>query len=186
MKIPEHAKKVFEGTIFGVYQWQQKMFDGSEETFERLKRPATVAVIPTMGSSVLISEEEQPLSPKCFTLRGGRQEKDEEPLACGKRELVEEAGLVSDDWELLRVYEPVSKIDWQVYIFIARSCRKVGEQKLDAGERITIKELSFDAFLDLVSSKDFFETEFAADIMRMRLASDASTQVEKFQKQLFG
>ncbi len=38
MKIPPNAKRVFKGIIFDVYQWQQKMFDGSKETFEMLKR----------------------------------------------------------------------------------------------------------------------------------------------------
>lgn len=45
MKIPSEATKVFDGVIFDVYQWQQKMFDGSIETFEMLKRVSTVGII---------------------------------------------------------------------------------------------------------------------------------------------
>ena len=33
MKLPEQAKKVFDGEIFDVYQWDQEMYDGSTETF---------------------------------------------------------------------------------------------------------------------------------------------------------
>ncbi|KKP89624.1 MAG: NUDIX hydrolase [Candidatus Moranbacteria bacterium GW2011_GWC2_37_73] len=32
--IPEHAKKVFSGTFFDVYQWEQEMFDGSKKIKE--------------------------------------------------------------------------------------------------------------------------------------------------------
>ena len=100
MKIPAEAKKVFSGTIFDVYQWQQKMFDDSEATFQMLKRPATVTVIATSGSSVCFATEQQPGLPVATGLLGGRLEKDEEPLVCAKRELMEEAGLESQDWQL--------------------------------------------------------------------------------------
>lgn len=42
--VPDAAQHVFEGMIFDVYQWPQKLFDGSEHTFEMLKRPDTVVV----------------------------------------------------------------------------------------------------------------------------------------------
>ena len=44
--IPANAKKVFHGVIFDVYQWEQEMFDGTKEIFEKLKRPDTVVVFP--------------------------------------------------------------------------------------------------------------------------------------------
>ena len=59
--LPDNAKKVFEGVIFDVYQWEQKMFDGSLETFEKLKRPDTVIVFPIMADGkVLLTKQEQP------------------------------------------------------------------------------------------------------------------------------
>lgn len=40
--IPSFAKKVFKGIMFDVYQWQQKMFEGKLETFEKMKlKPVT-------------------------------------------------------------------------------------------------------------------------------------------------
>ncbi len=183
MKLPDDAKKVFEGVIFDVYQWQQKMFDGSEETFERVRRPATVLVIPTTGTSVFLSKEEQPGRPVAINLLGGRLEKGEEPLACAKRELVEEAGMESTDWELYKMYEPVIKMDWQVYIFIARGCKKVANQTLDAGERIEVQEVTFTDFIDQVCSEGSREIELAADVLRMRLDPP---KLQAFEHKLFG
>ena len=37
MKVPKQAKRVFKGVIFDVYQWEQEMFDGTKEIFEKLK-----------------------------------------------------------------------------------------------------------------------------------------------------
>jgi hypothetical protein len=64
-KIPEHAHKVFEGVIFDVYQWEQEMFDGSKATFEMVKRPYTVEVIPVMiDGTIAIAYEQQPPVPE--------------------------------------------------------------------------------------------------------------------------
>lgn len=43
--IPREAELVFRGEIYKVYQWPQKMPDGSVKTFEMLRRPDTVMVI---------------------------------------------------------------------------------------------------------------------------------------------
>lgn len=182
MKLPPNAKKVFQGTIFSVYQWEQELYDGSKATFEALKRPGTIQIIPTIGDKILLSHEEQPTKPRSFTFLGGRQEPDEEPLITAKRELLEETGLQSDDWELLKVYTNEGKIDWDVYLFAARNCKKVTEPKLDGGEKIDVIEVSFDEFIEKVSSEDFWGKLIANDILRLRLDTE---KLKTFKQKLF-
>ncbi len=181
MKLPQNAKLVFKGKIFDVYQWEQLLYDGSVATFEGLKRPNTIQIIPTIGDKVLFSHEEQPNKPLSNTFLGGRAEEGEEPLVTAKRELLEETGLESDDWELLKIYENEGKIEWSIYLFTARNCKKVAEPNLDAGEKIDVKEVSFDKFLDIVSSEKFWGRDIANDILRMRLDSK---KIEEFKKKL--
>ena len=57
MKIPNKAKKVFEGVIFDIYQWQQEMYDGSTATFEMLDRDNTIQVIATMDDKIILINE---------------------------------------------------------------------------------------------------------------------------------
>ena len=182
MKIPLQAKKVFTGKIFDVYQWEQEMYDGSTHTFEMLKRPATVQVIPVAGNEILLSYEEQPMKPRSYSLFGGRQEPGEDPLVCAKRELLEETGFESDDWELYRQYEFPGKIDWTVYLYIARGCRKVAEQHLDAGEKIEIKPVSFETFLDIVTDEKFWGQEISNHFLRLQ---QDKIKLEAFRKHLF-
>ena len=61
--IPRHAKRVFKGEIFEVYQWPQEMFDGSIKTFEMVRRPDTVATIAVIEDKIIVLEEEQPNLP---------------------------------------------------------------------------------------------------------------------------
>jgi ADP-ribose pyrophosphatase len=181
MKIPDHAKLVFKGKIFEVYQWEQEMYDGTTATFEALKRPGTIQIIPTVSDKILLSYEEQPNRPLSYTFLGGRQEPSEEPLVTAKRELLEETGMESDDWELYKVYESEGKIQWDTYLFVARNCRKVTEPSLDAGEKIEVKEVSWDEFLDIVSSEDFWGQNIANDILRMRLEKE---KIGEFRKKI--
>src|SRR6185503_10507816 len=128
--MPADAKLVFKGKIFEVYQWQQKMFDGSFETFERLKRSDTAVVVPiTQEGEIMLIEEEQPGRPPFVTFPGGRKSGiEEDPLFAAKREFLEETGYASDDWMLWNAVQPTSKIDWAIYTFVARGCKKIGEQ----------------------------------------------------------
>jgi ADP-ribose diphosphatase len=182
MKLPPNAKKVFQGKIFSVHQWEQEMYDGSKATFEMLKRPGTIQIIPTAGKTVYLSYEEQPTKPRSYTLFGGRQEPDEEPLFTAKRELLEETGLESDDWELVKTYNYEGKIEWPIYLYVARHCKKVADQHLDPGEKIDIKEVSFEQFVEIVSAENFWGGIIANDILRMRLEPE---KLADFKKRLF-
>ena len=181
--LPKSAKRVFKGIIFDVYQWEQKMYDGSFETFEKLKRPDTAVMIATVGEKILIQEQEQPGKPGPFlSLPGGRIEKGEHPLDGAKRELLEETGYASEDWELWKEFSPFSKTVWTVFIYIARNCHKKTGQTLDAGEKISLKFMSFEEFLMLSENEMFYERELVPFLYKFRLHPD---QKEAFKKLLF-
>ncbi len=183
MQIPEHAQKVFDGVIFDVYQWEQELYDGTTATFERLKRPATLLVIPEVDGKIAIADQEQPHKGKFLSLLGGRQDNDEDPLEGAKRELLEEAGIVSDKWELWKTVEPYNKVVWTIYIYIARNCKKVSSQNVDAGEKITVRELSFDEFIDTVLSEEFCGHELVEQVLRMKLEPK---KLEAFKQKILG
>ncbi|MBU4368171.1 NUDIX domain-containing protein [Patescibacteria group bacterium] len=118
-QLPTSAKMVFKGEIFEVWQWKQKMFDGSIQTFEKLRRTNTAQVIPAVGDKILIQIQEQPDRKKSFnSIPGGRCDWGEEPLIAAKRELLEETGYISDDWTLWREENPIGKIIWTVLLIL--------------------------------------------------------------------
>ncbi|HSA83423.1 MAG TPA: NUDIX hydrolase [Patescibacteria group bacterium] len=182
MKIPQQATKVFQGKIFSVYQWDQQMFDGSHETFEMIKRPDTIQILVTQGDKILLTRQSQPHKHDYFSLYGGRAEEGEEPLVTAKRELLEESGLESDDWELLTVCTPYTKIDWEIYYFIARDCKKIAEPHLDPGEKIEQVACTFEEFTSFVEKDDYLAKDLALKMMKM----EKEGTLEGFRKNIFG
>jgi ADP-ribose pyrophosphatase len=142
--VPEAAQRVFKGIIFDVYHWQQEMFNGSRETFEMLKRPDTVTVIPIVGDKILTLEDEQPHSGKRMSFPGGRVDPaDTSTLEAAKREVLEETGYEFTNWKLINVTQPHTKLEWFIYFYIVWDGHKTSEPHLDVGERITVNGLAF-------------------------------------------
>lgn len=176
--IPNNAKLVFKGVIFEVWQWQQKMYDGTFATFERLKRPDTAIVISVVKDKIIILAQEQPDVPDPFTsLPGGRCNSKENPLDAAKRELLEETGYESNDWTLWNEQNPVGKIDWTIYTYIAKDCIHKQPQKLDSGEKIKTELISFDEFLNLATDKRFSEKELGIQLFKARIDKKAKQEL---------
>lgn len=181
--IPPNAKCVFRGVVFDVWQWEQKMFDGSAQTFERLKRSNTAQVIPVVGDKILIQTEEQPNSKGPFpSIPGGRCDEAEDPLDAAKRELLEETGYISKDWLLWKECDPVGKIEWTVFTYIARNCTLKRTPRVDAGEKITPRLVDFEEFLKIADDPLFYSPEIVLDLLRLRFELERK---EEFRKLLF-
>lgn len=155
-EIPKSAQRVFRGKVFEVWQWEQTMYDGSTAIFERLRRADSASVIAVVGDKILIQDERQPDRDAAFvSLPGGVVDEGEQPQQAAERELLEETGYVSDDWELFSEENPTAKIIWTSYTFIARNCIFKQSPHLDAGEKIQTRLVTFDQFLDLADDSTF-------------------------------
>ncbi len=182
MHIPPQAKLVFKGIIYDVYQWEQAQYDGSTATYEMLKRPNTLQIIAIKNNKILLIDEQQAGCPAATSFIGGRQEPDENPEQGAKRELLEEAGMVSNDWELFQTYNPIDKIEWCVHVFIAKNAEIVSEPNLDPGEKISVKELSFEEFSDFVLNGGLHSQEFVSEFRRWKIQEPK--KIEELKKKL--
>lgn len=165
--LPPHAKRVFKGEIFDVYQWEQELFDGTKATFEKLVRDDVVTVIPiTAAGRIMMTEEEQPGHAPFLSLIGGHVEPGEAPRAAAGRELLEEAGMEAGRLDLWYATQISAKIDYANFVFIARGCRIVAPQRLEAGERIELSEVSFDEFVERIADDRFRNIDVALRVLR--------------------
>ncbi len=78
--MPDHARRVFRGEVFDVYQWEQEMFDGSKAVFEKLIRQDTVIIYThnTMKPNYL-----------CYTETDGKAQTQTKERIALVREIIE-------------------------------------------------------------------------------------------------
>lgn len=180
-KIPPQAKKVFEGVIYDVYQWEQQLLDGqTTKTFEMLRRSTSVATITVHEDKILLIEDEQPNRPMVLGFPAGSCYPGEPDLDAAKRELLEETGYEAKSWEHYMTFEPSHKMDWQLPFFIAKKLTKIADADPGAGERITIKWVTFDELLGTIKDPRFIETHFAFHLLCM-----TPDDLEQFRQRLF-
>lgn len=160
--IPDNAAKVFDGVLFDVYQWPQKMFDGSMKTFEMIKRVDTALVIAIKDNKLVTVKVKQPgIGRNYFDFPGGRKDKHDTDLSMlevAQRELKEETGLEYKNWNLVHVHQLSVKIEGFFYWYVADILVAEGEQQYeDDGEQIDVNLMS----LDEVKQHIINETDYA-------------------------
>jgi len=151
--IPANAARVFHGEIFDVYQWPQQLFDGSTATFEMIKRDDTVTVLAVRDGKMVILKQKQPDTDDFYGIPGGRHDhEDETELDAAKRECTEESGMTFKNWKLVHIQQPVAKMDWFIYTFLATDFIKEVPQKLDAGEKISVQLMTIDEIKNVIAN----------------------------------
>lgn len=178
--IPENAKRVFKGVLFDVYQWEQEMFDGSKATFEKLKRADTVVIFAVLpDGKIILTEQEQPGKEPFIGATGGRVDEGEDVLAAAKRELLEESGYEADNYILWDAQQPLGKIEWAIYTFIAKGLKKVADLNLDAGEKITLRPVSLDELIELGTKEGFYEKEIVPKLLEAKFSPEKKEELRK-------
>ncbi|MEY4731334.1 MAG: hypothetical protein RL681_280 [Candidatus Parcubacteria bacterium] len=173
-KIPEHARRVFRGKFFSVYQWRQKLFDGSTTIFERVSRPDATIVVPvTREGRILVLRQKQPTTPWFTCLPGGMIDKKESVRRSAERELLEETGYRPGRMTYWFTIAPSFRVTSSVHVFIARNCVRVARPHLDAGERIVMRAVSFEEFLRVAERPDFRHAAITIETLRARLNARA-------------
>lgn len=139
--------------MFDVYQWPQKMFDGTTATFEMAKRPDTVEAICIVDDKLILLQQQQPGTNVYLDLPSGRHDVvAETELQAAQREVKEETGYSFAKWRLIECSQRDYRIERFVYTFLAWDMTESAEPKLDGGERIEVKLQTLDEMKALINT----------------------------------
>ncbi len=154
--IPEHIQQgelLFAGRRYEVRGVDVAGSDGRLHRREIVTHPGAVVVLPVLDeqSIVMIRNHRPAAGGALWELPAGTLDvPGEPPVACAKRELVEEAGYAAGRIEpLTTFYTSPGICTEQMHAFAAYDLERVGQQ-LEGGERIVAEVVSWDRTMQMV------------------------------------
>lgn len=142
---------IFDGRLLHVRRRTVQLPDGRTTTREMIVHPgaAAIVVLDDAGLTVLERQWRSPMERAFWEIPAGKIDPGEDPFETARRELHEETGLAAQSWvELGTIHNANGYSNERIVIYLARGvgCAQ-GGQKLDAGEFLSLKRLSFDEAL---------------------------------------
>ena len=155
------SETVFEGKLLRVKCDSVSLHDGKPATREYIEHNGAVMIIPVLDSGELVMERQYRyvVGRHCLEFPAGKIDPGEEPLATGRRELLEETGYAAREWTYLATIHPtVAYSTERILVYLARGLRHEGS-KLDDGEFLEVLNFSLEALLELVRTGEISDVK---------------------------
>ena len=134
-----------------------------------IRDAAAIVALDEAGNLILKNEYRYCYGRSLIEVPAGTFEADEtDGLAVAKRELLEETGYVSDEWQYLgATVESSAKLTNYMHIYFANHCRKVSGQRLDATEELDVLVVPLKQAVDMVMDNEICCNSSAHGILRV-------------------
>lgn len=117
---------------------------------------AAIVALDDVGNIILKKEYRYCYDRDLIEIPAGTFEEGEtDGVSVAKRELLEETGYISDDWQYLgATVESSAKLTNYMHIYFANHCRRVAEQHLDATEELEVLLVPLRQAVDMVMKNE--------------------------------
>jgi ADP-ribose pyrophosphatase len=126
--------------------------NGVTSDMDFIQHPGAAAMVPMLNNAevVLIKQYRHAIREFIWEIPAGTLDPGESPIACARRELIEETGYSATDWHQLGTITPLPGCsDERIHIFLA-SDLKPAEQHLDDDEMLNVHQLDFNEALQMI------------------------------------
>jgi ADP-ribose pyrophosphatase len=148
------STQVYQGHFLDVRRDRVALPDGGSAHREYIRHPGAVMVVPLLDDGRLLMERQYryPMGRVMLEFPAGKLDAGEDPLACGRRELLEETGYSAAEWAHAGVlHNAIAYSDEGIHIYFARGLTR-GTQRLDEGEFLELVTHTVDE-LDQLAAK---------------------------------
>lgn len=132
--------ELFKGRLLHAFRDTVRLPDGREATREYVVHPGAVMMVPMLDDGRLVLERQYryPMQRVMIEFPAGKLDHGEDPLACAKRELLEETGYVAREWARAGVMHPVISYSTEFIDFWFARGLTLRERNLDEHEFLDV------------------------------------------------
>jgi len=162
---------IYKGKVFDVYKDIAELQNGNKADREVVKHSGGVCVLALTDSDevVMVKQFRYAYGDSCLEIPAGKLEPGEDPLECGKRELLEETGYTAKKFELLGKLLPTPAYCTEViHMYLARGLEK-GESNLDEDEFLESFKLPFDKVVDMIFHDEIIDAKTQLAVLKAKV-----------------
>lgn len=166
---------LFKGKIIRLRRDEVVLPDGNNAIREVVEHNGGVCVAPLTddGKLLMVRQFRYPYKEEILELPAGKRDSlDEDPLACGIRELKEETGAVTDKLTFLGQLYPTPGYCGEIIWLYAATGLHFGDQTPDEDEFLEVESHDLDTVVDWVLSGKITDAKTQAAVLKIKILRD--------------
>lgn len=165
------TEKIFKGNAIELSVDTVLLPNGNTATRELINHPGGVCVLPIDKDKnlYLVRQFRKPYEKMILEAPAGKRNPNEEPLICGKRELLEETGFVSEKYTNLGTLFPSPGYTNEVIYLYAAEDVEYQKQQLDEDEFLSVEKYTFDEAYNMCLNGEISDAKTLAVILKAKV-----------------
>lgn len=162
------SKEIFDGKIIRVCHDDVILENGEKAKREVVYHNGGVCILPLCenGDVLFVRQFRYPYKEEVLELPAGKLEKGENPLECGKRELLEEVGATAGKITSLgKLYPSPGYCGEIISMFLAEDL-SFSEQHLDSDEFLDVERIPLEKALEMVMQNQIPDSKTQTAILK--------------------
>lgn len=164
-------REVYRGRVFTMHEETLEFADGHTASFSYISHPGACVMVPFLDDDTLlmIKQYRHAIRRYIWEFPAGTINRDEEPLTCAKRELVEETGFAArsmDYWG--EIYPLPSYTNESIHVYKAYGLTPAG-QNLDADEILSVHKVKLRDALDMAKNGEIIDSKTLTCLLLINL-----------------
>lgn len=159
----------FNGRIINLRTDTVKLPNGAVAGREVVEHPGGVCVAPLTedGELLFVRQYRYPYEEIVLELPAGKRDRSgEDPLECGKRELLEETGATAERYTFLgKVYPTPGFCTEVIYLYLAQGLT-FGEAQPDEDEFVEVERIPLDRAVELVMNNEIVDAKTQIAVLK--------------------
>ncbi len=159
----------FNGRIINLRTDTVRLPNGAEAGREVVEHPGGVCVAPLTanGELLFVRQYRYPYEEEVLELPAGKRDRGgEDPLECGKRELLEETGATAKQYTFLgKVYPTPGFCNEIIYLYLAQDL-DFGDAQPDEDEFVEVERIPLSRAVELVMNNEIYDAKTQIAVLK--------------------